>query len=143
MTEENKENLQEETKVEVDVTEKDVKKENIWAISDDFKRFLVTCFAAFFGSLVALCVYNASVKPVFPPPIQVQCQMERFHHPRFEHVPFNPERFEHRHFNPEQFDKAQFKKGEFDKKRSPKFDKNRHHKFDKHRKDVRPEFRKD
>ncbi len=42
-------------------------KPNQWSISPDFRNFLLTILASFFGCLVALCLYNATIRPPVKP----------------------------------------------------------------------------
>lgn len=92
MTDEIKEEIKEEKKCNC-------------CISADYKRFLLTILASFVGCLIALCLYNASVKPPMPPqpcPI-VRMEVPQFEHhrgphPNFEHKKFD-KKFEHKNFD--------------------------------------------
>ena len=62
----------------------EIKQENKWAISKEYRQFLLTILASFLGCLVALCLYNASLRPQ-PPVIHVDCPcaMHNMHRPDF------------------------------------------------------------
>ena len=49
-------------------------------ISPEYKQFLLTILAAFLGCLVALCLYNAAVKPQLPPVMyNPPCPIQKMH----------------------------------------------------------------
>ncbi len=59
----------------------EIKNEN----RDCLKGFLLMVLASFLGTLVALCLFSAAVKPQFPPQPMMQgpCPIQKMHHPNF------------------------------------------------------------
>ena len=118
--------MTEEEKIEQTEEVKTEKKCSKWAIGKEYRCFLLTIFASFFGCLVALCLYNASVKPPCPPPaMMMPPQFHQFDGQRFEHHRGMPSKFR----GEKKFEKGtrpEFKgeKPEFKGERPPKkFDK--------------------
>ena len=106
------------------------KKEKKECCCDCLKKFLLTSLAAFFGCLVALCLYGAATRPSFPPPMMMKGpnQMRPFEHGKFDRHQVNPAIMKGQ--RPEKkFDKRDENKGE-------KWDKD----FDKDFPFKRPDF---
>lgn len=91
---------------------KDEKKCNC-CISPEYKQFLLTILASFLGALVALCLYNASLKPQYPPaPSFGPCPMHKMHkmHKGFPNPEFKKDRIhKHGEFAPEKIKRDDFR----------------------------------
>lgn len=82
--------MTEEIKTEIETKEE--KTEEKKCCCECLKKFLLTSLAAFFGCLVALCLYSAATRPQFPPPPMMKGphQMRPFEHGRFDRHQASP-----------------------------------------------------
>ena len=82
-------------------------------ISPEYKQFLLTILASFLGCLVALCLYNASVKPKYPPaPNFGPCPIQKMH--KFHKGFPNPEFRKHKMHKPGEFAPEKIRRDNFE-----------------------------